>query len=183
MKKILPFVLLILYPNIVAASLAISFSLNPYFYINSRHPLRSTGYVILILLFVACIICTIVGLKNLKRQEISTDRILFLNMIIKLLHIPAFMLNFIIAIVFICMFYYRIALRIAIKIIIVNCTMLILSGSVGLVCVNKLRKQGRLSFIKCVCYGICQYIFYADIISAIVLYAKNTEDSENTEDA
>ena len=47
---------------------------------------------------------------------------------------------------------------------------------VGMIGINKMKRDGKLSSGQATKYGICQFIFCIDVINAVVLYVKNVRE-------
>lgn len=93
------------------------------------------------------------------------------NMWIKLLQIPAYALWFLVGML---LFLFMGALLA----VLVDAMTILLSGLVGLAAVRRCKEEGVLTADQAVTYGILQFVFCVDVVSAIILYRKSKEVSQ-----
>lgn len=91
------------------------------------------------------------------------------NMIIKLVQIPAYFLIFVIG--FICMITIF-TIGISLVLMLLDCASILFSGLVGVSAVKRCHGDNILSTNETVLHGILQFLFCADIVSAIIVYRK-----------
>lgn len=88
-------------------------------------------------------------------------------MVIKLIHIPAYLLIFLFGIAsFITIFTFAFSA----VFVVLDCLTICLTGIIGLASVFRSVMEKKLSKTAGVVHGFLQFIFCADVISAIILY-------------
>lgn len=92
------------------------------------------------------------------------------NMLVKLVHIPAYVFWFAAGILFFLFMGAPLAFM-------MDAMAISLSGLVGLGAVLRCKKEGILTGKQTVIHGILQFVFCADVVSAIILYRKTKEVS------
>lgn len=166
---------LIVYPHLISAGFVIStilflFKITDYYWM----PIAEGPYsVILLVCFFVTVISTVIGLVKMNRSESDYQKILFMNMLIKLLHMPAYTIIFIIGLLYASTV---IGLMVTFILLIIDCIIIFLSGMVGTTGIVKMKHDGKISSRQAIKNGICQFIFCIDIINAIVLYIKNVRN-------
>lgn len=110
-------------------------------------------------------------------RNIDSKKVLFNNMIIKLMHIPTYLVVFIIGmgvIPIIFPFFYTIVivLPIIIILVIIDILIIILSGPVGVAGLIQAYREKKLTKVVTVINCILQFVFCLDVISAVVVYIK-----------
>lgn len=104
------------------------------------------------------------------RRDWDARQLARAGMWVKLLQIPAYALWFMVgAVMFIFMG--------PLLAFLVDAMTIILSGLVGLGAVLRSKKEGILTVSQAVVHGILQFVFCADVVSAIILYRKTKEVS------
>ena len=165
MKRYLSLLLVLLFPYFVifAVECLIEVSLLETIF-------QSNPYLLLLALIVICIVALlssmIVFIISIVMKW-NTKDLLRANMIMKLVHIPAYIGIFLSALA--CMltiFTYVISMII----IILACMTIFMSGLIGLAGVIRSAFEKKLSAKEVIIHGILQFIFCADIISSIVIY-------------
>lgn len=117
------------------------------------------------------LICALVVL--FVRRLWSVQALSLTAMIVKLLQIPAYVMWFLFAMVAflfggpVIAFFFDVLT-------------IILSGLLGLAGVLRTREEGKLTTPQAVGYGILQFIFCVDIVSAILVYCASRKHKEET---
>ncbi len=106
----------------------------------------------------------------LARNRWTVRELARVNLFIKLVHIPAYVFWFAAGILFFLFMGAPLAFFMDVMAI-------SLSGLVGLAAVTRCKKEGVLTGKQAVIHGILQFIFCADVVSAIILYRKTREVS------
>lgn len=103
----------------------------------------------------------------------SAANLPFINLLIKLIHIPAYLLIF--ALGLLCMITIF-TMGFSLFFVFFDCLTICLSGMIGLLAVSTLYRSGKCTGPFLILRGILQFIFVADIISAVIIYrrAKNS---------
>lgn len=167
---------LIVYPHLISTGFVISavllfFLITDFFWM----PLAEGPYsVVLFVCFFITVISTIIGLIKMNRSEDDYRKILFMNMLIKLLHMPAYTVIFLIGLLYASTV---IGLIVTVSLLIIDCIVIFFSGMVGVIGILKMKREGKISSGQAVKYGICQFIFCIDVINAVVLYIKNVRSA------
>lgn len=105
------------------------------------------------------------------KGELETHSIALANMVVKLLQIPAYALWFVMGAAMFLFGFFMVSF-------IVDVLTIALSGLVGLGAVLRCKKEGLLNGKQALVYGILQFVFCADVFSAIILYRKTKEVSQ-----
>jgi len=124
---------------------------------------------LLIIAYIIAFICSIIFLiKNIK-LKVDSKKILHINMIIKLIQIPAYLLIFLIGLLCLITIF---TMGIIFILIIFNCMAIFLTGLIGLCGIIRGFFEKKLKLKYSVINAILQFIFCIDIISCIVTYRK-----------
>lgn len=106
------------------------------------------------------------ALVFLTRNHWTAKELALANMLIKLVQIPAYVIWFAVAVVLFLFMGALIAL-------VMDGMAIILSGLVGLAAVLRCRKEGQLAGEKALLHGILQFVFCADVVSAVLVYRES----------
>lgn len=167
MKKYLLAIPLVLYPYSAFGALVGFFAtLNK----TDSVVLAALFPIICSLIWLAALICTVlIAIFSAVKKEDPTA-LSKLNMIIKLIHIPAYFLLFIMGMLLSMggMF-----LGIFLPLVMfLDWGAICLSGTVGAVSASRAKADGMLTTGKAVIFGIMQFIYCFDVIFSIVLFVK-----------
>lgn len=161
MRKYLPFGGIVLFPYIIVFALICLF-IGP-----SMGNIFNSLIFILIVLYVVVLVCAVVMfIKGITKKKRSIELLRF-NMIIKLTHIPVYLIIFLIGLLCTITIF---TIGITIVLMILDGMTIILSGLIGLGGVIGSLREGKISIRKAVIHGILQFVYCADIISSIVIY-------------
>lgn len=108
----------------------------------------------------------------LTRNRWTGRELALANLIIKLIHIPAYVLWFAVGIATLLLLGPVIAF-------VMDVMAIALSGIVGLAAVLNCRKEGLWALEKAGLYGILQFVFCADVFCAVWIYHKSRKSKEN----
>jgi hypothetical protein len=125
-------------------------------------------FVLIILYIIALILSGIIFIKSIITKRDSKE-LLYTNMIIKLVHIPAYIIIFFIGLLSLITIF---TMGITIVLILLDCMTIFLSGLIGLSGIIRGFIENKLSKKAAVIHAVCQFIFCADIISCIIIYRK-----------
>lgn len=170
MRRYSQFFIIALFPYLIGFLLICAF--NGYLINTVFHRNTYSLLLILIALCVIALICAITSFITSIRNKRYTLEVLRINMVIKLIHIPAYFLIFIVGL---CCMITIFTLAITILLILLDIATIILSGLIGLGGIIQCFKSNKISMKAAILHGILQFIFCADIISSIVLYRKFKE--------
>lgn len=178
MKKKLYLLPIILFPygSVIfgAAAALISSSLPD----TSKETVYAVQSVITLIFYISCPVCAVISAVSAARGKISPYESAKTNLIVKAVHIPAYVLNFVGASM--GLFVGMIAsvwgigiaaVTIAFALIADICT-IALTGISAVGCMINMYKGGAISKKFAVISGILSFIFCADIVTAIVLFVK-----------
>lgn len=172
MKKNLPFISIILFPYFVAFALICIFTgtfMNTVFNNNIFMLLAA-----LFLLYFVALACAIyVFIRGLTKKQ-DAHEILRINMLIKLVHIPAYLLIFVVGVICTITIF---TIVITVLLMILDVMTIVLSGLVGLSGVIVSFKEKKISAGRAVLHGMLQFVYCGDIISSIVLFRTVKADS------
>ena len=128
-------------------------------------------YLILALIFfyvIALISAFVFFIKNILSKKYS-ENILKINMIIKILHIPAYILIFLMGVIsFITIF----TIGFSIAFIILDMLTIFMTGLIGLSGIIIGFKEKKISIKNAIIFSIFQFIFCIDVFSSIIIYKK-----------
>jgi len=167
MKKYLPLTLVILFPYMIIFAIVCIFTgflMETVFGYNVFVLIAA-----LLILYIAAFICSaVVFIRSLVKKR-SAIELLRMNMIIKLVHIPAYVLIFLLGFAFF-MTIFTFAFTIALMIL--DVMTIVLTGLLGLSGVIRGYSENKLSQNAAIVHGILQFVFCLDVASAIIAYRK-----------
>jgi hypothetical protein len=99
----------------------------------------------------------------------SAQEVARINMVVKLLHIPAYIVIFIIGLLGLITIF---TAAISIVLMVMACMTISLTGLLGLGGIIRGLRENKLSKKESVIHAIFQFVFCADIISSIIVYRK-----------
>ncbi len=123
--------------------------------------------------FAAGLICAIALFIWSRQGSLSARRLALGSMAVKLVQIPAYAAWFILGVAFFLFAGFALAF-------IVDAMAILLSGLVGLAAVLRCRAEGKLERKAAVIHGILQFIFCADVFSAVWVYIKSRKEKESS---
>ena len=91
------------------------------------------------------------------------------GMVVKLLQIPAYVIWFLVGVLLIVFMG-------PILTLLVDTMTIALTGLVGLAAVARCKQAGLLTWKQAVVHGVLQFVFCADVISAVILYQKTIKE-------
>lgn len=124
----------------------------------------------LFLVFIIALFCNLVFLALSIFKKWNSHKICLANMIIKIIQIPAYILIFILGLIFFITIF---TFGFTIFFIIFDCLAIFLTGIIGLSAIGRSYMEGKTSKFFSIINGICQFILCIDIISAIVIFIKS----------
>lgn len=167
MRRLLPAVFIILFPYFIVFLICSFFQqdlMKTFFQDNAYLGILYLGILWVAAFLSAVVIC--VGNLVRKRDVLETART---NMLIKLVQIPAYAVIFVIG----CGFALSIfGIGVALLLMLLDGASIILSGLVGVSAVKRSHAVKHLSTGEAVIHGILQFVFCADIVSAVIVYGK-----------
>ena len=133
---------------------------------------RNNGlYVLLSLfaLFVAAFICSINIFITSILFKRSARELLHINMLIKIIHVPAYILIFFIGLFSLITIF---TAGITVALIILDGLTILLTGLIGLAGIIRAFVENKLPKKTAIIHAVLQFVFCADVISSIVIYKK-----------
>ena len=133
---------------------------------------RNNGlYVLLSLfaLFVAAFICAINIFITSILFKRSARELLRINMVIKIIHVPAYILIFFIGLFSLITIF---TAGISVALIILDGLTILLTGLIGLAGIIRAFVENKLPKKTAILHTVLQFIFCADVVSSIVVYRK-----------
>ena len=115
--------------------------------------------------FVLGLVCAIALFIWSRRWSWSAKQLALAGMAVKLAQIPAYVIWFVLGVSFFLF-------GLAAAAFIVDSAAILFSGLVGLAAVRRCRAEGHLTREAAVLHGILQFVFCADVVSAIWVYRK-----------
>lgn len=98
-------------------------------------------------------------------------------MMIKLISIPAYLVIFVLGVIFMFMIF---TFAISIVLMILDGMAIVLSGLIGVSAVKRSHDEKAISTVEMVIHGILQFIFCADIVSSILVFYKAKKKKRET---
>lgn len=160
-KKLFPPITPIIFPYILTLTLALvylGFDLDFLFFIE-----------IAPIIFVISVIEMIIKLYRCNKSDCSSDQMLQANMKIKLLQIPAYIINFITGVL---AFFTIVAMGGSVIIIVYDVATICLSGVWAFFGLLKAKKENRLKNGEMVLFALSQFIFCIDVIMSIIIFIR-----------
>ena len=167
MRRYLKFFLIVFFPYLIVFALICTFNgclIDTVFHHNV-YPLL----LILIVLYAVALVCAVTTFIASLAKKRKLQEVLRINMIIKLIHIPAYL--FILVVGLFCMITIF-TFGITIVLMMFYGATIVLSGVIGLGGVIRSLRENKISIKVAVIHGILQFVFCADIISSIIMYRK-----------
>lgn len=167
MKKYIPSILAAIFPYSILFALYCMFS---GFLMHSVF--QSNGFLLLlaVLLFwvvsLGCAVATCVISLARKWDSYELARA---NMILKLIPVPAYILIFLLGCAFLITIF---TFAISVILMLLDGMAIVLSGLIGVAAVKRNHSDKILSTKEMVAHGILQFVFCADVVSAIVVFYK-----------
>lgn len=121
------------------------------------------------LVWLVCLVAS--ALACWKRNHWTARELALANMLIKLIHIPAYVLWFGVGLATFLFLGPVIAF-------IMDAMAIVVSGLVGLAAVLRCRTEGKLGREAAIGHGILQFIFCADVFSAVWVYINSRKEKE-----
>jgi len=123
----------------------------------------------LLVLYIAALICSLsIFIKSLVTKR-NARELLRLNLVIKLVHIPAYVIIFILGLAFMITIF---TFAISIVLMILDVMTIFLSGLIGLSGVIRGYSEEKISMKSATIHGILQFVFCLDVISAVIVYRR-----------
>lgn len=165
MRRYFQLLLVILFPYLVVLALVCIYK--GYFMETVFHNNAYPFLIALIVLYVTALVCSVAVFINSLVKKWNAQELLCINMVIKLIHIPAYLLIFFIGLASLITIF---TFAISIFLMFLDGMTILLSGLIGLGGVIRSLKENKLSKRAAVIHGILQFVFCADIISSIIIY-------------
>jgi hypothetical protein len=132
--------------------------------------------LLLIIIYIIALVSSIIFcIKNIMKKIIS-QKLLYINMVIKLIQIPAYVLIFFIGLI--CLFTIF-TMAISIVLMIFDGMAIFLTGLIGLAGIIRCLIENKITKKTAVIYAIFQFIFCADVITSIKIYKKIKKVNNN----
>ena len=167
MKKMVPFIFIILFPYYIVFLIGSLFNqyLMKYVFQNNFY-IGLLSFCIFGLIAFVNVIILCVNNFACKLNAVEATRI---NMIIKIIQIPAYLFIFVIG----CMCLLTIfTVGISFVLLILDGVSIILSGLIGVFVVRRCYADGILTRTEMVIHSILQFVFCLDVVSAIIVFRK-----------
>ena len=165
MKRYLQLLFVILFPYLNITLTLLLFMKTAWVTTVLGHPIWLS--VILLAAFLIALVSSIVVLIVSLVNRWDALKFARLNMVIKLIHIPAYLIIFLFGVAsFITIFTFAFSA----VFVVLDCLTICLTGIIGLASVIRSVAEKKLSITAGVVHGILQFIFCADVVSAVILY-------------
>lgn len=167
MKRLLPEILVILFPySIVFLIYSVTnSSVMESLFDNNIY----LGLLYLCVFWMAAFISAVlVCVRNISQKRDPME-LAWTNMIIKLVHIPAYLFIFVVGLICVITIF---TIPVSICLAILDCAAIVLSGLAGASAVKRCHEEGALSAGEAVAFGILQFVFCADVVISVVVFVK-----------
>lgn len=124
-------------------------------------------FICIAVMFLLSAISSIAYLVCAIRNKWNAIHLSLLNMIVKLVHIPAFVMYFIMGLSGLLFVHF---LAITIIVFLFDCIVISFSGAVALSAVLRTKDENKISIGYAVFFAISGFVFCADVITAVILY-------------
>jgi hypothetical protein len=121
---------------------------------------------VLVLFFVA-LVCSIITIIKCNVNKVESRMILQFNIIVKLIHIPAYIIIFVFGVLFLITIF---TMSFSLAFVVFDMLTILLSGLMGITGVVRGRKEKKIPKRPAIILGIMQFIFCADVLCAIIAY-------------
>jgi hypothetical protein len=165
MSKYIQFFLIALFPYLIVFALICMFK--TYFMDTVFHNNIFSLLLILIVLYVVALGCAVTAFIASLAKESKILDVLRINIIIKLIHIPAYLFIFVVGLSSMITIFTS---GISIVLVILDGMTIALSGLIGLGGVIKSLRENKIFIKAAIIHGILQFVFCVAIISSIVIY-------------
>lgn len=175
MKKYLLFVPAMLYPYFIVAILFLLFNRDSApgrIFWEGMNSIENNGLLLLILVllvWLGCIFSIIIAFSRAVKNKWDTVKLLRMNMIVKLVHIPTYIFLFVLGLVCLMMIF---TVGVTVIIVILDAMTIFLSGMISVLTVSKGCTEKLFSPGKAVLFGILGFVYCVDVIEAVILYIK-----------
>lgn len=123
----------------------------------------------LFLFFILALACSIVFLAMGLAKKWDAKKVALANMIVKLIQIPAYVITFLLGVIFILTIF---TYALSFLLVLFDCLTIILTGLTGACAAIRGYKEQKTTVAFSVANGILQFIFCADVVCAILLFIK-----------
>ncbi len=125
-------------------------------------------------LYCIALICAVTVFMASFNSKNDGKALLYVNMIIKLIHIPAFMMLFLLGLISTITIF---TIGLSVIIFTLDVLIIILSGFVGTGAILKCLKEKRFTKKEAIRYIMSQFIFCLDVFSAITIYRNEQKEA------
>lgn len=165
--------LLGIYPYLYMICLAI------YFFLCDRlegvADIQDTGLIVILAIAIICniyalyaVISTVLGAV---KGKLEAKKLAKSNMIIKLVHIPAYIFHFVLGMIGLVASVWGIGF--ILWAILIDILTIALTGTIGLSASICSKREGKITGSSCIKYSILSYIYCADVVCAVLLNKKS----------
>lgn len=167
MKKILPFIFIILFPYYIV--FLIGSLLNQHLMEFVFHNNFYIGLLSLCIFGIIAFVSVIILCVNNFAGRLDAVEAARINMMIKIIPIPAYLVIFVIGLMCLLTIF---TIGISFILLILDGISIVLSGLIGVFVVRRCYADGILTRTEMVIHGILQFVFCLDIVSAVIVYRK-----------
>ena len=118
---------------------------------------------IFVVALASCVLNFVFALKD----RVSAEKLALTAMLVKLIHIPAYILFFMIGAGGIMLIQF---LAITILIFLFDCITIGFSGTFELAAILRAKNEGKLKLSEALVGAVCSYVFCIDVVCAVVVY-------------
>ena len=176
MKRRLAFFPIMIFPYLVAFSHVELYFGDMYLQSTVHEMFRFILYPVQFIFFPLALIWTVVVFILILVKKWDAQELLRINRRMKFIQIPAYIVIFLMALLSLVTIF---SFPIAFILLMLDCMSITLSGLTGLASVIRSKAEKKLSIPATIMYSIFQFIFFADLIIAIILYREIKIANEN----
>lgn len=128
---------------------------------------------VIVIYHILCVLVSIYSSINIAIKSKNCKQASLLNLVLKGVQIPGYLINLVFAFIGLCMGLWGIG--IVLFILAVDLISISLTGLVSIGCMIKLKKEGVLTTSQTLIYTILSFVYFTDVLFAILAYAKSRE--------
>lgn len=167
MKKLIPFYITTIAPYLLLLEYWGVFILGKYDFMNQS--IFNGSIAFMLLFYLSSVVIAIITLTASLKKKWDADKILFANMLVKLIQIPAYIMIFVMGV---CSLITIFTIPFAIVYWMLDCISVFSTGLVAMSGSIRAKQEGKFSVAFTVITSILSYIFCIDVIVAVVMYVK-----------
>ena len=133
----------------------------------------SNGLLLLLALLIFVLIafvCTLIFTVVSINKENNSRRLAFANMLIKIIHMPAYIVIFVLGVLFFMTIF---TFAFSIFFVLFDLAAIFMTGLIGLAANSVEHRKGETGKVFAVINSILQFVYFADVVSAIMVFTRS----------